>query len=279
MVHIAGNQSECSFSLWTSLPYNKLCCFLFSQQITSPVQVNEFREQWPQAQIPQPQMLYQQPQEKQGALNQIPSMPETKPLTHPSNHQALQPTVQPEVESSSSSDNEQDSAQQSSSSSSPDSDNHDQEKPTSLLNYNYSAESRTDTKAAVVAVEEREYGTVVDDGVGTKEEASPLEEGEERDEEEEENSTVRGAEENAHVRPHVEQREEGDGREEDNKTMPDEKGEEEKAQKLNDAPEEKASIVPEQQPSPAEENTFEVEPSEEDKAVVEEPKVPSPPVS
>jgi len=33
---------------------------------------------------------------------------------------------------------------------------------------------------------------------------------------------------------------------------------------------------PEQQPSPAEENTFEVEPSEEDKAVVEEPKVPSP---
>ncbi|XP_020622602.1 apoptotic chromatin condensation inducer in the nucleus-like isoform X2 [Orbicella faveolata] len=289
------------------------------QQITSPMQVNEFREQWPQAQIPQsqipqaqmpqhrmaqPQMLYQQPQENQQVINQIASIPGSQPLTHSSNHQVLQPTVEPEVESSSSSDNEQDSAQQSSSSSSQDSDEQERPTPTSLLNYNYPAESRPETKVPLVGIEKRESRTVEDDGVGARE-VTPkeMEEGEGYEEEEDEGGKDKEEKEEEKIKKKVEeegeeklntrdtdkevrspfeQEEEGDRRVEIQETLSEKKEkeaeEEEEPEKLSQSPVEEMSLAPhpEQQPSPAEENTFEVEPSEEDKAVVEEPKVPSP---
>ena len=304
-----------------NFPLSSSIFCLFSQQITSPVQVNEFRDQWPQAHIPQPQipqtqmpqhrmaqpqMLYQQPQENQQVINQIASIPGSQPLTHSSNHQVLQPKVEPEVESSSSSDNEQDSAQQSSSSSSQDSDEQERPTPTSLLNYNYPPESRPETKAPLVGIEKSEPRTVKGDGARSGE-ATPkeVEEWEGNGEEQEEGGNNKEEIKEEKSKEKVEERgeekvnirdtdkevrppfkaEEQDRRVEMQNTFSEEKEKEveeaeEGPEKLSRSPVEETSIAPqpEQQPSPAEENTFEVEPSEEDKAVVEEPKVPSSPV-
>ncbi|XP_058971333.2 apoptotic chromatin condensation inducer in the nucleus-like [Pocillopora verrucosa] len=258
------------------------------QQITSPVQVKEFREQWPQAQIPPPQMLYQQPREQQ-VLNQLPLMADKKPLTHASNHQVPPPVLEPEVESSSSSDNEQDSAQQSSSSSSQESDDHEQERPTSLLNYNYSNDSRTEARTAPVVHESKPI-TVQNVEEQSKESASLAPKEEEMKKEEDVA---------ANDRPELGQDEKADVEMDGEKTVAELKGndikDEENKKKVVDEGEdgrqnevvgkEKEGEVPSESlenkepvstPSPAEENTFEVEPSEEDKAVVEEPKVPSP---
>lgn len=252
--------------------------------------MKEFREQWPQAQIPPPQMLYQQPREQQ-VLNQLPLMADKKPLTHASNHQVPPPVLEPEVESSSSSDNEQDSAQQSSSSSSQESDDHEQERPTSLLNYNYSNDSRTEARAAPVVHESKPI-TVQNVEEQSKESASLAPKEEEMKKEEDVAANDRpelGQDEKADVEMDgektVAELKENDIKDEENKKKVVDEGEDGRQNEV--VGKEKEGEVPSESlenkepvstPSPAEENTFEVEPSEEDKAVVEEPKVPSPQV-
>lgn len=252
--------------------------------------MKEFREQWPQAQIPPPQMLYQQPREQQ-VLNQLPLMADKKPLTHASNHQVPPPVLEPEVESSSSSDNEQDSAQQSSSSSSQESDDHEQERPTSLLNYNYSNDSRTEARAAPVVHESKPI-TVQNVEEQSKESASLAPKEEEMKKEEDVAANDRpelGQDEKADVEMDgektVAELKENDIKDEENKKKVVDEGEDRRQNEV--VGKEKEGEVPSESlenkeavstPSPAEENTFEVEPSEEDKAVVEEPKVPSPQV-
>lgn len=253
--------------------------------------MKEFREQWPQAQIPPPQMLYQQPREQQ-VLNQLPLMADKKPLTHASNHQVPPPALEPEVESSSSSDNEQDSAQQSSSSSSQESDDHEQERPTSLLNYNYSNDSRTEARTAPVVVHESKPITVQNVEEQSKESASLAPKEEEMKKEEDVAANDRpelGQDEKADVEMDgektVAELKENDIKDEENKKKVVDEGEDGRQNEV--VGKEKEGEVPSESlenkeavstPSPAEENTFEVEPSEEDKAVVEEPKVPSPQV-
>ena len=165
--------------------------------------------------------------------------------------------------------------QQSSSSSSPDTDDRDQERPTSLLNYDYPAEHKPETATPLEAVKETESSTVEEEDRGkVADKVTPVEN------EPEENLTVESTCTDQEMKTQFEEKEEEgeikeEEEEEDEKTLPEEKEKEVEDEKENEPPEEKAQ----QQPSPAEENTFEVEPSEEDKAVVEEPKLPSPPVS
>ena len=210
-------------------------------------------------------------------------------LPRPSNHHVAQLAEKPEVVSSSSSDNEQDSMQQSSSSSSSDSDNNNQEKPTSLLN------SADDEQAPVETIQkdvEEKEPVRSEEGKGEiamevtqAEMDTPLEtEAEEKivvdststqelpttaQENQEEGELPEGdgkGEEN--------ELPEGDGKEEENE-LPEGDGKEEENEKENFS--EEKEIVPQspnkEQLSPTAENSFEVEPSEEDKAVVEETKV------
>ena len=210
-------------------------------------------------------------------------------LPQPSNHHVAQLAEKPEVVSSSSSDNEQDSMQQSSSSSSSDSDNNNQEKPTSLLN------SADDEQAPVETIQkdvEEKEPVRSEEGKGeiamevTQAELdTPLEtEPEEKivvdststqelpttaQENQEEGELPEGegkGEEN--------ELPEGDGKEEENE-IPEGDGKEEENEKENFS--EEKEIVPQspnkEQLSPTAENSFEVEPSEEDKAVVEETKI------
>ena len=271
-----------------------------------PVQVGEFREQWPQAQMQQPPAAQPQQMQPQIVLPQMtlapgaqfPAMPPQVPqlteseaqysdsrwqpsdnssLPQPSNHHVVQLTEKPEVVSSSSSDNEQDSMQQSSSSSSSDSDNNNQEKPTSLLN------SAKDEQAPVETiqkdVEEKEpvrseegKGEIVME-VKHADMDTPLQkEAEEKivvdsTSTQEEPTTAQENQEEGELP-------EGDGKEEENE-LPEGDGKEGENEKENFS--EEKEIVPQspkkEQLSPTGENSFEVEPSEEDKAVVEERKV------
>lgn len=261
-----------------------------------------------QPQLMQPQIVLPQMTLDPGA--QFPAMPPQAPqlaeseaqysdsrwqrsddssLPQPSNHHVAQLAEKPEVVSSSSSDNEQDSMQQSSSSSSSDSDNNNQEKPTSLLN------SADDEQAPVETiqkdVEEKEpvrseegkgeiavevtqaemdtpLGTeaeekIVVDSTSTQGEPTTAQENQEEGElpkgdgKEEENDLP-----------------EGDGKEEENE-LPEGDGKEAENEKDNFSEEKEivSQSPKKEQLSPTGENSFEVEPSEEDKAVVEERKV------
>lgn len=277
-----------------------------SQHMMQPVQVGEFREQWPQAQMQQPPAAQPQQMQPQIVLPQMtlapgaqfPSMPPQVPqlteseaqysdsrwqpsdnssLPQPSNHHVAQLTEKPEVVSSSSSDNEQDSMQQSSSSSSSDSDNNNQEKPTSLLN------SAKDEHAPVETIQkdvEEKEPVRSEEGKGEiamevkhADMDTPLQkEAEEKivvdsTSTQEEPTTAQENQEEGELP-------EGDGKEEENE-LPEGDGKEGENEKENFS--EEKEIVPQspkkEQLSPTGENSFEVEPSEEDKAVVEERKV------
>jgi len=161
------------------------------------------------------------------------------------------------------------------------------------LNLNYPVEPRPETKASVVGIDKNESRTIKDDNAGSRKAASmEVEEEDEGGKIKEEKSKEMTKEEgkeklnirytDKEVQSLFEQEGEGDRKEEMQKKFSEEKEkeveEEERPEKLSRPPMEESSIEPqpEQQPSPAEENTFEVEPSEDDKAVVEEPKVPTP---
>ncbi|XP_074616816.1 uncharacterized protein LOC141876217 [Acropora palmata] len=210
-------------------------------------------------------------------------------LPQPSNHHVAQLAEKPEVVSSSSSDNEQDSMQQSSSSSSSDSDNNNQEKPTSLLNLADDEQAPVETiqkdveekepvrseegKGEIaMAVTQAEMDTpleteaeekIVVDSTSTQELPTTAQENQEEGELAEGDGK---GEEN--------ELPEGDGKEEENE-LPEGDGKEEENEKESFS--EEKEIVPQspkkEQFSPTGENSFEVEPSEEDKAVVEERKV------
>ncbi|KAK2559768.1 hypothetical protein P5673_017864 [Acropora cervicornis] len=210
-------------------------------------------------------------------------------LPQPSNHHVAQLAEKPEVVSSSSSDNEQDSMQQSSSSSSSDSDNNNQEKPTSLLNLADDEQAPVETiqkdveekepvrseegKGEIaMAVTQAEMDTpleteaeekIVVDSASTQELPTTAQENQEEGELPEGDGK---GEEN--------ELPEGDGKEEENE-LPEGDGKEEENEKESFS--EEKEIVPQspkkEQFSPTGENSFEVEPSEEDKAVVEERKV------
>ncbi|XP_068725286.1 apoptotic chromatin condensation inducer in the nucleus-like [Montipora capricornis] len=291
------------------------------QHLVPSAQVGEFREQWPQAQISQAPVVQPQMMQPRMMLERIPlthvsqsrrmetqapqlqdsdrlysnprsQTPGGTSLAQPLSHGVAQLTAEPEVPSSSSSDNEQDSVQQSSSSSSPDTDNHIQEKPTSLLNYNNHTPGEKRESVSTLVKDEKgsETGRSEEEGkvevaqvaASARNASTPLAndvpmtdtpQGTESTEPFSIGSTS-VKEETATAR---EEQEEGEIAEGDEKA--EEKPSDATNEKENEPPEEK-EVVSEpskkQQFSSSRENSFEVEPSEEDKAVVEEPKRSSP---